>query len=120
MPFLRLVGRFRVALNGILPAVIAEMAGLWRNRNRRSSVLNVSICCNDDNGIDTGRVIRVDFDEYELECEDTLWPPRGVRLSFREEAHGTYMRLGRDEWRAIYGIGGGGNIFWRSVMLRRK
>jgi len=81
-------------------------------------MLTVSICCNDEHGIDTGRVTRVDFDEYELECEDTLWPPRGVSLSFREETQGTYMRLGRDEWRAIYGVRGGGNIFWRSVRMR--
>jgi hypothetical protein len=80
-------------------------------------VISVQICCNDDNGINTGRVTRVDFDQYELECEDTLWPPRGIRLNFREESQGTHMRLGRDEWRAIYGIGGGGNIFWISTRM---
>lgn len=39
-------------------------------------MLNVSICCNDEHGNHTGRVTRVDFDLYELEIEDTLWPPR--------------------------------------------
>ena len=80
-------------------------------------MISVQLCCNDDNGINTGRVIRVDFDQYELECEDTLWPPSGIKLSFREEAQGTYMRLGRDDWRTIFGMGGGGNIFWISVRM---
>lgn len=85
-------------------------------------MISVQICCNDDNGINTGRVTRMDFDQYELECEDTLWPPRGVSLHFRA-AHfargrnSSQIKIGRDIWRNFAGIGGGGNIFWISVRM---
>jgi hypothetical protein len=85
-------------------------------------VIGVQLCCNDENGIDTGRVIRVDFDQYELECEDINWPPRGVSLRFRaahfaKRRNNTQIKIGRDIWRDIAGIGGGGNIFWISTRM---
>lgn len=84
-------------------------------------MINVQICCNDDNGIHTGRVIRFDFDVYELEVEDTLWPPRGVRMHVKPNASTLFpelVRFGRDMWRPVLLGGGGGNIFWRVIRMR--
>ena len=85
-------------------------------------MLTVQICCNDDNGIPTGRVTRVDFDLYELEVEDTLWPARGVSIRYRaahfaKGRNNTQVRFGRDIWRNIGGMGGGGNIFWSAIRM---
>ena len=84
-------------------------------------MLNVSICCNDDNGNHTGRVIRVDFDLYELEIEDTFWPPRGVRIHWMDGSNGgvfsNRVRFGRDIWRPAIPGGFGGNIYWRTLRM---
>ena len=82
-------------------------------------MINVSICCNDDYGSFTGRVTRISFDQYELDIEDTLWPPRGVSVSFREDLRpGPHVKFGRDIWRLCNGLEGyGGNIFWRNIRL---
>lgn len=78
-------------------------------------MIHVQICCNDDNGSFTGRAIRVDFNEYELTVEDSLWPPRGVSVAFSVDSR---VRFGRDIWRVSGGLEGyGGNIFWRNLRL---
>jgi hypothetical protein len=84
-------------------------------------MINVQLCCNDDNGIFTGRAVRVDFGDYELTCEDTLWPPRGVAVAFRESGarnNRPAVCFGRDIWRPCNGLEGfGGNIFWRNLRM---
>lgn len=86
-------------------------------------MINVQICCNDDYGNHTGRVIRFDFDLYELEVEDTLWPPRGVRMHVADNATGSLLtfpsrvKFGRDTWRPAALGGGGGNIYWRVIRM---
>ena len=77
-------------------------------------MLHVQICCNDQNGLFTGRATRVDFNEYELTVEDSLWPPVGVKVQFTD----TRVKFGRDIWRPTPGLGGyGGNIFWRGLRM---
>lgn len=80
-------------------------------------MISVQICCNDDNGISTGRAIRIDFDQYELEVEDTLWPPRGVSFQWNDGISPTKIKFGRDIWRPALPSGGGGNIFWSAIRM---
>jgi hypothetical protein len=84
-----------------------------------SRMVVVSFCCNDDYGTFTGKVIRFDCQEYELECEDTWWPPRGVKFEYRTfgDLQGFEIRLGRDIWRRAWGGAYGGNIFWRTFQV---
>jgi hypothetical protein len=79
-------------------------------------MITVSICCNDDNGFSTGRAVRIDFDQYELELEDTLWPPRGVKFEWNGPAP-TKIKFGRDIWRPVVLAGDGGNIFWQNIRM---